>query len=143
MHYVIDGYNVAHALFGRTARRASPEEMRETLLRYLRRFSARGRELTVVFDRQTEAPSGAATPGLRAAGVRVRFAASADEAIVALVREARDPSRIRVVSRDREVIGRARQLGATSARVLDFLEELDALGGSEIEPGEPPEKFDP
>jgi predicted RNA-binding protein with PIN domain len=141
MRYVIDGYNVAHALFGRDAKRASAEEMRDTLLRRLRRFASRKRLVTVVFDSR----DGGARTGrrVRSGGCDVRFAPSADEEIISMVRGAKHPGRLRVVTRDREVEGRARQLGADTMRVLDFLGDLEDRCGPDREPGEPPEKYDP
>lgn len=142
MHYLVDGYNVAHALFGREARRASPEELREALLRRLRRYGHRRRKVTVVFD----GGIAGASPGDRIRGgaeLEVRYAPSADDEIVSLVRDAPAPARVRVVTRDREVETRSRSLGARVVRVIDFLEELEAHAGPDMEPGEPREKYDP
>ena len=137
MHYLVDGYNVAHRLFGVAGRRATPEELREAVLRRIRPFCSKRRRVVVVFD---------GTPddfGARRGGVlEIRFARSADDEIVRIVRDDPDPSRLRVVSHDREVTGRARQLGARIVRVVDFLDDLDQLSGPDIVPGEPPEKYD-
>jgi predicted RNA-binding protein with PIN domain len=140
MHFVVDGYNAARRLFGREGAGATPEELREALLRRLRRFATRRRKVTVVFDGKNRPPG--VPSRFTTAGVDVVFAPSADEAIVAMVRGAPDPGRLTVVSRDREVEGRSVQLGARSARVVDFLDELERAAGPDIEPGEPPEKYD-
>jgi predicted RNA-binding protein with PIN domain len=141
MHYVIDGYNVAHVLFGVEARSASPEEMRGALLRRLRRYASRKRRVTAVFDGRAGGGTGRSSE--RSGEVEVRFAPSADEEIVEIVRRAPDPGRVRVVTRDREVAGRARQLGADTTPVPVFLDDLEDRCGPDIEPGEPPEKYDP
>ncbi len=51
----------------------------------------------------------------------MRFVSSADEAIVDAVYDAPNPRDITVVSRDREVAGRSRQLGARVLSPAEFL----------------------
>jgi len=141
MRFVVDGYNVAHRLFGRDSRKATQEQLRDALLRRVRRFATRRRRVTVVFD-------GVPGPGARGVprgtgDMEIVYAPSADDEIVDLVRRSDAPDRLRVVSRDREVTGRAVQLGARIVRVVDFLDWLDDVAGPDVEPGEPPEKYDP
>lgn len=137
MKYLIDGYNVAYRMFGPGGRRANSEELRDLVLRRLRRFVTRRRRVTVVFDgvagrRGTD----------RVGDVTVVYASDADEEIVRRVREARAPDGWSVVSADRELTGRVRQLGARVVRVIDFLDDLDDVVGPDAEPGEPPQKYD-
>ena len=138
MRYLVDGYNVAHRLFGRDSRHARPDELREALLRRLRRFVNRRRKVLVVFDGE----DGTSTSRFGAGELEIVYARSADDEIVRRVRSAHDPSAFRVVSADREVTGRSGQLGARIVRVIDFIDELDDVAGPDMEPGEPPEKYE-
>lgn len=135
MLYLVDGYNVAHRLFGVAGRRASAEQLRDAVLRRIRPFCSRRRRVIVVFDGD---PDGRPIRG----ELEIRYARSADDEIVRIVRDHPDPGRLRVVSHDREVTGKSRQLGARIVRVVDFLDDLDDLNGPDIVPGEPPEKYD-
>ena len=55
------------------------------------------------------------------AGFDQRFVPVADDAIVDRVAASRRPGRLKVVSRDREVTGRSRQLGAKTATPAELL----------------------
>jgi hypothetical protein len=118
VHYLLDGYNLAHWLAG--DRDLGPEALRELLLAALAERRPRdARELTIFWDARgawDRAPSNA-----YGAGVEERFVPVADDAIVDLVAESPRPRDLKVVSRDREVTGRARQLGARTAGPAELL----------------------
>ncbi|HEY2601687.1 MAG TPA: NYN domain-containing protein [Thermoleophilaceae bacterium] len=83
---------------------------------------AAGRDVTVVFDgRPVEAP---------ADGIRVEFASrggrnAADDDIVRLVEADSDPKGLRVVTSDRELSRRVRELGAEVVSARAFRHELE------------------
>ncbi len=138
-HYLVDGYNLAHALKGGPMR---PDELlaaRESLVRLLRVLTNRRTAVTIVFDSRTVA-SGTTTLG-RSGVVEVVYARDADAAIVDSVRRSAAPETIVVVSRDRAVAGRAAQLGARTLSVEALLERIERSGAGGPEPGEPPEKY--
>lgn len=118
-HFIIDGYNVLFSLrpylkgFART---------REGFLLYLKaahHFGSSRNEVTVVFDGR----EGIVSDGLAShAPLRVKFSKreSADEMIVRIVSREQHPERTVVVTDDRELSLRVRQLGAQSVPVLTF-----------------------
>lgn len=109
--WLVDGFNLMHAavLKGRDRREWWRAEARARVLELVRGLDAPGAEVIVVFDgrREPDEPDADDPPG-----PRVVFAASADEWMVAAVRRAADPSRIAVVTADRQVAERARHRGA-------------------------------
>lgn len=113
----VDGFNVLHAAI-LTGRRGSDwwsAPIRERLLARVTGWPDLADGLWVVFDgagpgwsMRIAGPRGAAGPEPR---VHVVFAASADDWIVRRARRATDPTRVVVVSADRQVAGRARSAG--------------------------------
>lgn len=117
MRYLLDGYNLAHWLARDDDLR--PEQLRALLLAALRPALPRNaREVVVYWD--VRAP-GHPPPAEHLPWCTLRFVRSADEAIVDAVYDADDPRAITVVSRDREVTGRSRQLGARVQSPAEFL----------------------
>jgi predicted RNA-binding protein with PIN domain len=142
--YLIDGYNVAHAI-----RRGplAPDELdaaRTNLVRILRPLVDRKTAVTIVFDSRLGAPVGQKPRGMPGV-VEVVYARDADAEIVEIVRRSPFPERCIVVSRDRAVTGRATQLGAEAMRIEDVLSLATARGterGDEPpDPDEPAEKY--
>jgi hypothetical protein len=138
MPYFVDGHNALHRL---EIRGSSHEADRRELLIRVRDADPGA---TVFFDAR-KAPRG--LPGTtREEGLRVVYCREreADREILDRVRDAARPSEIIVVTDDREVAGGARQMGARSVRVDEFLggeaaagpEEKDGPGGFR------PEDFD-
>jgi predicted RNA-binding protein with PIN domain len=89
--------------------------------------SATGEEVTVVFDRRP--PDLAAGPH---GGVLVGFASrhgrdAADHEIVELVAADQDPGTLRVVTSDRRLVDRVRQLGARVTGASAFRRHLDRI----------------
>lgn len=115
--WLVDGFNVLHAgvLGGRDRSSWWTRERREELLARAACFDDPDAELWVVFDGPREPEESA--PGR----ARPVFAPSADEWLVARVRESGEPARIAVVTADRRLAGRARQRGARVVSPGDFL----------------------
>jgi predicted RNA-binding protein with PIN domain len=104
--------------------RDRPGAMRNLVERLEAFASATGDDVTVVFDgRPHQVP---------AERVRVLFAPggrnAADHEIARLVEEADDPSSIRVVTSDRELVARVRQAGAHVTGSGEFLRRLEGAG---------------
>ncbi len=119
--WLVDGYNVLHAvLLGERGRGGSwwSEALRNGLLARAGQLADPGAEVWVVFDgARPDAGSEAA------AGARVRqvFAPSADDWLVARVRQAPRPEELAVVTADRKLADRARQRGARVVSPGEFL----------------------
>jgi predicted RNA-binding protein with PIN domain len=134
--WLVDGYNVLHAvLLGAGGREGAwwSEPARAGLLARAERLDDPGAEVWVVFD----GPRPEAAPAALAPGARVRrvFAASADEWLVARVRESPQPAQIAVVTADRSVADRARHRGARVVAPAAFLARCGPAPGEGPEPG--------
>ena len=117
--WLVDGFNVLHAgvLRGNDRRGWWREDVRARLLERVAAFEEDEAELWVVFD--GPGPGGAAErESLRP---RVVFAPSADEWLLAAVREAADPASVVVVTADRQLADRARHRGARVVSPRAFL----------------------
>ena len=115
--WLVDGFNLLHVavLRGGPRREWWREEKRAEVVALARGFDDPRAEVVVVFD------------GARGAGEtetagspRVVFAESADEWMLAALRAASDPSRIAVVTADRQLADRARHRGARVVRPTEF-----------------------
>jgi predicted RNA-binding protein with PIN domain len=145
MRFLIDGYNLLHAVWpgeGRHLRARAWPRFRERLLDHLRvRHAAGGGPVTVVFD-------AARAPVDRPAeedfgGVHVRFAVgypSADDLIEELIRTDSGPDGLTVVSDDRRLREAARRRGCAIAGCLDFFERVARPPAAEKTRKEPPAK---
>jgi predicted RNA-binding protein with PIN domain len=133
MRVLIDGHNAMGALKvgGKTH-----EEKRRNLLR---RVSALAPQATVFFDAQ-RAPAGTMET-MSELGVTVRYCRTteADHAIIGAVRNAGAPGQIIVVTNDREVAGKATQLGARALSVQDFFGPRSPLAPPGRRPPKKPE----
>lgn len=126
MPFVFDGHN----LIGQTPglRLDDPDDERKLvmLLRgYLTRVKKKG---TVVFDRGAFA----ALPSLSNRNLTVRFARpprTADDVIVEMVRQERNPRGLTVVTSDRRVRELAQQAGAQVQDAAAFVREMRAAPG--------------
>lgn len=123
--WLVDGFNLMHAavLRGRDRRDWWRAEARERVLELVRRLEAPGAEVVVVFDGQRPADEPE-----REAGPQVVFAASADDWLIRAVRQAPDPSRIAVVTADRQLADRARHRGARVVGPIAFRERCGGTG---------------
>ena len=119
VRFLVDGFNVLHAgvLRGNDRQGWWREEMRARLLARVAGFDDEEAELWVVFDGRGPL----ADAELRSLRPRVVFAPSADEWLLAEVREADDPSAVVVVTADRQLADRARHRGARVVSPRAFL----------------------
>ena len=118
MRYLVDGYNLAHWLVRDDDLR--PEQLRARLLAVLQpRVPRNASEVVIYWDVRNRAPGVLERESLP--WCTLRFVSSADEAIVDAVYDAENPRDITVVSRDREVSGKSRQLGARVLSPAEFL----------------------
>jgi hypothetical protein len=127
--WLVDGYNALHCAPFRAdpaepARAAGgrpfwSEAMRERLVAVAGCFPDPDAEIWLIFDgpRAAKSPERGEQPKLRQL-----FALSADDWIVARVREEPEPSRIAVVSGDRRLTGRARHYGSAVVSPRLFLD---------------------
>jgi hypothetical protein len=117
MTALIDGHNAIHRLGLRTG---SHEGDRRALLARVRRADP---QAEVYFDARQAPPRLPDLP--REGGLRVRYVRGreADDAILDRVRSAERPGDLVVVTDDRELAGGARQLGARTLPVREFLGE--------------------
>lgn len=115
--WLVDGYNVLHAgvLGGRDRSQWWTEPRRRELLDRVAGFDAEA-ELWIVFDGPMDPEQ-----SVDGHGPHCVFATSADDWLVQRVRRADDPSRIAVVTSDRQVAGRVRNRGAQIVSPMDFL----------------------
>ncbi|HXG09163.1 MAG TPA: NYN domain-containing protein [Gemmataceae bacterium] len=128
MRYLIDGYNLLHAM-GALGGRKGPgglERARQRLLGLL--SGAYGRQasaVTVVFD-AAEAPRDVPAEQDHQ-GIHVRFAhrQEADDLIEQLIRHTGAPRRLTVVSDDHRIQAAARRRRCLVAGCTDYLAELD------------------
>ncbi len=128
MFYLIDGYNLLHAM-GVLGHRVGPQGLFKARLNLLGILSgAMGKDastVTVAFD------AAGAPPGLEGdqehKGIHVRFAVGhdqADDLIESLIRECSAPQQLAVVTDDRRIQKAARRRHCLVIGCLDFLEEL-------------------
>jgi predicted RNA-binding protein with PIN domain len=127
--YLIDGYNLLHAM-GVLRGRVGPRGLEKARLRLLGLLrGAMGNDAsqaTIVFD-AASAPAGVGDEQ-ECQGIHVRFAVhheQADDLIEALIRQTSTPKQLAVVSDDRRVQEAARRRHCRAVGCLDFLEELE------------------
>jgi predicted RNA-binding protein with PIN domain len=118
--WLVDGFNVlcAGVLRGRERSAFWSEASRQKLLERVARFEDADARVIVVFD-GAQPPD--AAPRERPETI---FASSADDWIVARLRQASD-ERVTVVTADRQLAGRARHRGAEVVSPLRFLARCD------------------
>ena len=118
MRYLLDGYNLAHWLAQDDNLR--PEQLRALLLAKLRpKVPQNARDVVIYWDVRNRTPDVMERESLP--WCTLRFVPSADDAILDAVYDAENPRDVTVVSRDREVAGKSRQLGARVLSPAEFL----------------------
>jgi len=129
MPYLIDGYNLLHAM-GLVHSRTAPTALRKARLGLLgllsSAFGDEASSVTVIFD-AARAPRGVPSEE-DYHGVHVRYAihqAQADDLIEALIREASAPRRLTVVSNDRRIQKAAERRQCQAMPCGEFLDELE------------------
>jgi predicted RNA-binding protein with PIN domain len=133
MRVLIDGHNAMGAL---KVGGKNHEARRRNLLRRVAQLAP---QATVFFD-ASRAPAGTMDT-LSELGVTVRYCRDmeADAAILRTVRSAAAPGQLIVVTNDREVAGRAAQLGARALRVEEFFGPRSPLPSPGRRPPKKPE----
>ena len=123
--WLVDGYNVLHAgLLGKGQRvNWWHRSHRDRLVERVRNLEPPRAEIWIVFDGadEGERPTGHEQDG-GLATVRVVFARSADDWILAKVRQSPEPATLAVVTGDQQVAGRARHRGAIVVSPRLFLD---------------------
>jgi uncharacterized protein len=123
MPYLIDGYNLAHAMSLMPASLGPHglESARRNLLDFVARHGA-NETVTVVFDARTAPATGSGRQSHR--GVIVLFARIADDLIEDMIDSEPDPRRLTVVSGDNRLRTAARRRGCGVLDCLDFIERF-------------------
>jgi len=135
MHVIIDGNNLFHAMH---AHAPIPLVARETMVKIIERWARpRADDVTLVLD--GPAPRGGLLKQMTSSRIVVRFSApqTADDIIVALVRKARDPGCVRVVSSDTALRHAARARRCHHTDSVSFIRELFAKPGDPFVPAVP------
>lgn len=116
VHYLLDGYNIGHWLA--EVRDLHPTELRQLVITALQENPpANVQSVRIFWDvRSGIPPSDHDLPE-----GRMLFVPDADQAIIDTVYNADTPAKITVVSWDREVVGKSRQLGAQTQNPEEFL----------------------
>jgi predicted RNA-binding protein with PIN domain len=127
MDYVIDGYNLLHAMGGLKTREGPSglEKARERLLGILKgSFGEEATLLTVMFDASHARAHGPAQTSYH--GVRIRFARTeeADDLIETLIEQHHAPKQLTVVSDDHRLRRAARRRRACSMSCGAFIRLL-------------------
>jgi predicted RNA-binding protein with PIN domain len=143
--YVIDGYNLLHAM-GLLSGRAGPgvlETARTRLASLVAgAFGSDAATVTVVFDAAKAVAVDNPEQHLR--GVHVLFAVGkqeADDVIERLIRQSSAPKSLHVVSNDHRIQRAARRRHCVALGCEDFLRALEKMRAARRQaPGEPPEK---
>jgi len=119
----VDGYNVLHAgvLRGRDRREWWSAATQQRLVDVAESFDDPAAEIWVVFDDARPGRSERCRDPEPPSRVRVAWAPSADDWLVARVRRAERPADLAVVTADRQVQGRSRHRGAQVVSPLAFL----------------------
>jgi len=131
-NYLIDGYNLAHALgilTGKTNPRGF-KRARDRLLDLLAgAFGAEAERVTVVFD-AAGAPAKGAARSTTHKGIHVEFAVkmpTADDYIEAAIAACKQPKDLVVVSSDTRLQTAARRRGSRPLGCAEFLDHLEEL----------------
>jgi predicted RNA-binding protein with PIN domain len=145
MRFLIDGYNLLHAVWPAEGRQLRPRAWPRFRQRLIDRLRAAHPDdavpVTVVFDAAREPHTD--PPEADSRGIHVRFAVgypSADDLIEELIRADSAPSRLTVVSDDHRVRDAARRRGCTVTGCLDYFESIEKPRPSKEDPPDPPAK---
>lgn len=147
MTIFVDGYNFFFTGIDPTDRGENIERAREMVIDAMTRFHAtRNADVIVFFD---GGPAGSHMPRVqRDRGIEIRFSdpgRDADRDIMRAVSHWHNPSELRVITSDREIVRFVARFGAAVTSSQDFAVELRELEKEEdaIPPGEPVEKYEP
>jgi predicted RNA-binding protein with PIN domain len=146
VRYLIDGYNLLHAI-GLLHGRAGPHALQKARLALLGRLCGTHgtavTSVTVVFD-ASGAPPGA-VPEEDYQGLRVRYSlqGEADDLIEDLIRREPSPRQLTVISDDHRIQQAARRRGCPALGCMAYLDEMERPRRPRpTPPAEPPAKPD-
>ena len=142
LHYIIDGYNLIRQT--RVLNKTKIKDSRQALLRFIQVYRSHGRSsnrITVVFDGKSRDHDslGPAEFIPESRGIEIFFAntQSADEKIVKLVENSRNPKNIFVVTNDKELRFLVKQRRAGVKTVEEFLAKVFQPSKPQESPDEP------
>jgi predicted RNA-binding protein with PIN domain len=128
MRYLIDGYNLLHAI-GLLRSKVGPHGLEKARLALLGRLcgdhGADASAVTVVFDASRAAPGAVAEEEYRGLHIRYALEGEADEVIEALIQRESTPRHLTVVSDDHRIQQAGRRRHCRVRGCLDYLEELE------------------
>jgi predicted RNA-binding protein with PIN domain len=141
MRYLVDGYNLLHAM-GALAGRTGPGGLEKARLRLLGWLAGalgpRADQVTVVFDARHPPPG--AKPQFDHDGIQVLFAIKqqeADDLIEERIQRESTPRQLTIVSDDHRLHDAARRRGCPALDALDFFELVER--GRRRRPAAPPQ----
>jgi hypothetical protein len=126
MRYLIDGYNLLHALgllHGRTGPHALENARRALLERLSRAADAGTGAITVVFDAAGTPPGAVGEEDYRHIHIYYALDGSADDAIETLIHREATPNQLTVVSDDHRIQQAGRRRHCLVLGCLDYLEQ--------------------
>lgn len=132
MHYWIDGYNFFFRLTKNyTTMREQERELLEKLYQTMRHLKS---PMTVVFDGREKDPPEALLRNLRSMKIVYTPAKqTADEYILEMLETVQNPAQEMVVSSDRDLLRRAKQKGARTQTIEEFLKALSSKKSNSVE----------
>jgi hypothetical protein len=126
VRYLIDGYNLLHAM-GVLTGRVGPHGLEKARLALLGRLLALHADdpsrVTVVFDAANAPPGAEREQDYKGLHVLFALREEADDVIEAIIRHESAPRRLAVVSDDRRLKEAARRRHCTALGCLDYLEQ--------------------
>jgi predicted RNA-binding protein with PIN domain len=128
MRYLIDGYNLLHAM-GLLNGKVGPHGLEKARLALLGRLCGDHGDdtnaVTVVFDASGAAPGAAAEEEYRGLHIRYALDGEADEVIETLIQRESTPRQLMVVSDDHRIQQAGRRRHCPVRGCLDYLEEME------------------
>ncbi|HZV05414.1 MAG TPA: NYN domain-containing protein [Gemmataceae bacterium] len=128
MRYLIDGYNLLHAM-GILSGKVGPHGLEQARLALLGRVrgdhGGHTDDVTVVFDASRAAPGAAAEEEYHGIHIRYALDGEADEVIEALIQRDSTPRQLMVVSDDHRIQQAGRRRHCPVRGCLDYLEEME------------------
>ena len=126
MRYLIDGYNLLHALFGPPASPQGLEPARQRLLDRLCEFpQVEPHDLTVVFDATRAPPNSPVRVVYRGMQLHFPRTQTADDFIEDLIHNERHPQKLVVVSNDHRIQLAAKRRPCSMLECLDWVEQMN------------------
>jgi predicted RNA-binding protein with PIN domain len=128
MRYLIDGYNLLHAM-GLLCGKVGPHGLEKARLALLGRLCGdhgdNANAVTVVFDASRAAPGAAAEEEYRGIHIRYALDSEADEVIETLIQRESAPRQLTVVSDDHRIQQAGRRRHCLVRGCLDYLEDME------------------